>query len=110
MNVARERQQLLLVEHLDALLAHGLRRLFEIKALRHGHVEHIILPARAPRHQRLKDLRGVEAHAFRNRHAVHRHALLVRIAVRGISDLLLLEHTHHICLFFLILCHRPLLP
>ena len=67
--------------------------------------ENVELPLRAARDERFENGRGVKTHGLRHRDAVDGNALLVRIGVRGIGDLLLLEHAHDVGFFFFILCH-----
>ena len=105
MDIARERQQLFLVDHFDGLFAHGLRGLFEVKILRDRHVEDVILLACAARDKGLEDDGGVKTHGLRHRDAVDRDALFMGIGVRGVGDLLLLQNAHDVGFFFFILCH-----
>ena len=49
----------------------------------------------AARDQRFEHLLHILSQQLRDGHAVHR-LLAVRVFVRGISDLVLFEHTHHI--------------
>ena len=94
------------MDHFDGLFAHGLRGLFEVKILRDRHVEDVILFARAARDKGLEDDGGVKAHGLRHRDAVDRHALFMRVGVRGVGDLLLLQNAHDVGFFFFILCHK----
>ena len=86
------------MQHGDGLLPHGLRRLLEVKLARDRDDEHVRRLARAAGDQRLEHLRRVHARHLRDGHAVHR-IVAVRICVRRVGHLLLVEQAHDIRFF-----------
>ena len=97
-HIARERRELGHVQHGNGLLPHGLGRLLEVKLARDRDDEHVRRLARAAGDQRLEHLRRVHARHLGDGHAVHR-IVAVRICVRRVGHLLLVEQTHDICFF-----------
>ena len=83
------------MHQLDRLLPRRLGRLFQVELLGDRDDEHMVSARLAARDQRFEHLFHILPQQLRDRHAVHR-LLAVRVFVRGIGDLMLLEHAHHI--------------
>ena len=107
-DVARQRQQFLLVDHGHGLLAHGAGGLLQVKALRHGDVEDIVCPTRALGNERFEHARRIHAQPRRDGYAVHRAVRVV--GVRCVGHLALVERAHDVGLFLFILCHNRSTP
>ena len=97
-HIARQGRELGHVQHGNGLLPHGLRRFLEVELARDRNDEHVRRLARAAGNQRLEHLRRVHARHLCDGHAVHR-IVAVRICVRRVGHLLLVEQTHDICFF-----------
>ena len=76
MDIAREREELLLRQHLDGLLPRRLRRLFEVELRRHGDDEHIVFSRAAHGDERLEGAFGVLPQSCRHFLARERAALV----------------------------------
>ena len=98
MDIAGQRQQLLLGQHLNGLFSDGLRRFFEVEFLRHRQDKDIVLAGLSRRHQRLHRPLRVLSHMGGDIRSLCRVKIIVEVFLVG--DLLLLEKAHHICLFF----------
>ena len=95
MNVARQGQKILALEHRNALFSHDRGGLLERQLLRHRNHKHIVPPRRALRHQRFEHVRGVLAHQARRFHAAWRRPVR-RIGTRRVGDAHAVQQAHHI--------------
>ena len=94
--IAGKAQQFLDMHHLDRLFACRLGCFFQVKLLCDRNNEYMKATRFATCNQRLEYLIRVLTEQFRNRNTVY-GVLAVRVFVRLIGDLVLLEHTHYIC-------------
>lgn len=94
MDIACQRQQILGLHHLDRLLPHRPRRLFQIQFLPNGNHKHIVSPGMAHRHQGFEH--PVRVLPQQLGHLDAGQSLPRAIVMGSVGNLFLVQHTHYV--------------